>query len=116
MSSKMEQDEYELQSTSAASDPLLPRYEQHKPSDHLSPHVRHELHKRHSRFRRAVSCVCVCLLVLVPTIALGACFLGRLERVKQRNKWESMPDEVKEWLEAFGGTHALPNTGVFPTK
>ena len=108
-------EDYELQETSPPEEPLLPRYNGNKPSTDPSPHHRHELAKRHSAFRRAISCLCLALVVVVPSLALAACYFGRttLDRVRS---WEQLPDEVKAWLDKAVPYKAVPDHGAFPTK
>ncbi|KAK8854468.1 hypothetical protein IAR55_003206 [Kwoniella newhampshirensis] len=108
------EEDYELQPTSNASDPLLPTYDQHrgKPAS-PSPHQRLEIHRRHSRFRRFISCLCLSLIIAVPSLALVGCYFGRttLDRVRT---WDQLPQDLKDWL-----NDVVPNVkvdhGAFPT-
>ncbi|ORY32143.1 putative phytase [Naematelia encephala] len=109
-------EDYELQPTSLADadEPLLPRYEQHlHHAGTPSPHARHELAKRHSRFRRSLACMCLSVMVFVPWLGLAACFFGRttVQRVKG---WDRVPGDWKQWLDkVVPGSQAY--NGMFPT-
>ena len=91
-------------STDAAdpdSEPLLPVYSassaSHSKPIHPSPHRLHLQATRSHRLRRTLSCLCICLLVLVPTVGLLGCFFG--ENAVQRVKgWDRVPEEWREWL------------------
>ena len=109
-------EEYELQESSPLDQPLLPRYET-KPgsgSGH-SPHQLHELAKRHSSFRRALSCLCLAVFLTVPSLALAMCYFGRttLDRVRD---WNQLPGDVKEWLDKVAPGKFEVNPGDFPTE
>nr|XP_031863805.1 uncharacterized protein CI109_000447 [Kwoniella shandongensis]KAA5530877.1 hypothetical protein CI109_000447 [Kwoniella shandongensis] len=111
------EEDYELQPTSHPSDPLLPTYEQHTGSKPASPtpHQRLELNRRHSRFRRFLSCLCLSLIIAVPSLALAGCYLGRstLDRVRT---WDHLPQDFKDWLNEVVPAVAKVDHGAFPTK
>ncbi|KAK4690069.1 hypothetical protein P7C73_g38, partial [Tremellales sp. Uapishka_1] len=103
-------DDYELQPASHADEPLLPRYEQHQP---LSPHKRHQLNRQHSRLRRLVVCLSLSLIIAVPTLALAACYFGRLDKIAE---WQKLPDDVKSWIQNYLGQQDTVDKGAFPTN
>jgi hypothetical protein len=109
-------EEYELLEPFQPDDePLLPRYEIKPGPNVTSPNQRHELAKRHSAFRRSLSCLCLGLIIAVPSLALAACYFGRttLERVRS---WEQVPEEVKEWLDKVVPGGLGPDHAAFPIE
>ncbi|WWC71201.1 uncharacterized protein I206_105154 [Kwoniella pini CBS 10737] len=108
------EEDYELQPTSHSSDPLLPSYDEHKP--HFpSPHQRLEMSRRHSRCRGFMTCVCLSLIIVVPSLALVGCYFGRdgLDTVKG---WDQLPPDVKEWLDGVLPVGKKTDHGAFPTN
>lgn len=100
-----------------AEEPLLPRYERHPaPLSKSQLTYRTTRTTRGARFKRALACLCVSLLIIIPTMGLAGCWVGRdtLEKVRQ---WDKIPPEWKEWLESnvpLGKPAADP--GHFPTE
>ncbi|WRT68776.1 uncharacterized protein IL334_005756 [Kwoniella shivajii] len=108
------EEDYELQSASQVSDPLLPSYDEHKPY-FTSPHQRLEIHRRHSRFRRILTYVCLSLLVAVPSLALLACYVGR-DVIERAREWDQLPPDVKDWLDGVLPAGVKVDHGAFPTS
>ncbi|WVQ79561.1 hypothetical protein IAT38_001660 [Cryptococcus sp. DSM 104549] len=106
-------DDYELQASSGASDPLLPSYDEHKPFGH-SPYQRLEGHRRASRFRRALGGFCVALLIIVPLLGLVTCYFGKTTLDKVRS-WDQLPPDVKEWIDQVVPASAHADHSAFPT-
>lgn len=106
----------------ADSEPLLPVYSPTSSSPPtaakpLSPHQRHLLHTRQSRMGRALKCLCLSLLIVIPTMGLLGCAFGE-RAVKRVKGWDQVPDEWKVWLGDIladkAGGHA--DYGMFPTE
>ena len=113
-------EEYELQDSPTDAEPLLPQYQpasssqsKHQPGP--SPHERHQSAIRHSAFRRALTCMCLAVILAVPSLALAACYFGRttLDRVKS---WEQVPGDVKDWLDRVVPGKVGADHGAFLTE
>ena len=108
-------DEYELSPSQPDAEPLLPthqsqsRSQSHPYSKSKSrPFPKHD-RRAFSAFRRALTYLCLAVILTVPSLALAACYFG--DRVRG---WESLPGEVKNWLgKVVPGTS---NRGAFPTE
>ncbi|ORX38214.1 histidine phosphatase superfamily [Kockovaella imperatae] len=112
---------YELRTPLRGEDdePLLPRYERttHSDSSHHTSHAQQlsrqlEI-RRHSRFRRAVSCLCLALFIVIPSFGLAGCWFGR-EAINRAKQWEQLPEEWKSWLNQIAPGKAAPDPGNFP--
>lgn len=108
-------DDYELtpsgQTYTDSAEPLLPRYERHD-----TPLVigRSSYERRKSRFRRTVSCLCLTVMIAVPTFGFMGCYFGETTLDKIRS-WDQVPPEWKEWLNQYGPKQAADHAN-FPTK
>jgi hypothetical protein len=105
----------------STSEPLLPRYERHSPSNpSASPHTIHQINKRRNRVVPAIRCLLISLLILVPTFGLVGCYFGRgfMGKLRGWDRWEDVPDGVKIWLEGLEGMVPHPGAAheVFPTE
>ncbi|WVF67719.1 hypothetical protein IAT40_002478 [Kwoniella sp. CBS 6097] len=115
------EEDYELQPTSSlgseASDPLLPSYDEHKPAFPASApslHRQAEIRRRHGKFRRALSCLCLSLVVALPTLALIGCYYGN-DGIEKVRSWDQLPQDVKEWLDEVVPARVKVDHGAFPT-
>lgn len=108
-------EDYELQPTHSANEPLLPRYEARLGADDVKTiplSLRHPT--RAARFRRAVGCICLVLAVIVPMSALMGCWYGRVTLDKVRS-WDQLPPDWREWLDQVAPKQSADH-GSFPTE
>lgn len=126
------EDDYELQYTGrgtpgtgleAADEPLLPQYEARAPGQAAksSPHHVLQASRRRSRACGVFWCLWALFVPLLLGIALLGCYFGRrtLDNVRGWEAWDSVPQEVKDWLESVApleAEHASALAGPFPTK
>jgi hypothetical protein len=110
------EEDYELQTTSPANEPLLPRYDPKSPS--LSPYQQVQYARRRNRACSTVLCLWATLMPLVLTSALLGCWFGRqtLDNVRGWQAWEQMPQDVKDWLDKVAPYQHIADHGSFPTE
>lgn len=116
-STAADSEDYELQPTSNASEPLLPRYELRSPHPtDSSPFQTQRTRQKRNRFKAAIGCLCLGLALVVPTTALAGCLYGRetLESVRALDQWDKIPEDWRAWLNKV--VPPKGNEGAFPTQ
>ncbi|WWC90320.1 uncharacterized protein L201_005253 [Kwoniella dendrophila CBS 6074] len=116
------EEDYELSTASQSSDPLLPSYDDHnnlhgqqndKPY-FPSPHRQLQINRKRSQFRKFLSCFCLSLIIVLPSLGLLGCYFGKDGLAKVKN-WDQIPPDVKDWLDEILPLKQKADHGAFPT-